>query len=553
MPNCWDVRMSRRWMIALATMWQALTAVVRSGLLRPVSPATAVRMVGAVRRFGPTPAALLAVAAARHPNRIAIIDDDGPITYRELQLRCEAISSALYELNGQLPPTTIGILCRNHRGFAEALITSAQLGSECVIMNTEFPAAQLQHVLDRHAPEVLVSDAAYLPTLESLKFAGRIVLSDRHTADPGPNDAEGGLTLDGLAARPGVRPPRVTTGAKLTLLTSGTTGTAKGVPQTPRMSSLIWSGVSALAVLRPKANDTFLVTSPLFHGVGLMVLVAGIGLNGTVICPRTFDEARLLDAIDQHQVTVLGGIPVMFQRLVAVAGSSPRRTSLRLALTGGAPLSAHVITEFSRVFGDILVNSYGSSEMGPVSIAGPKDLARHPDSVGRLALGTRVRILRPDRTEANDGKPGTIFVRGTIEFSGYSADESGTPTKEVVDGFINSGDLGHLDRDGRLYIDGREDDMIVSGGENIFPREVEEVLLGHEAIIDTAVRGIPDEEYGQVLRAHVVTAPEMAQPSVQQLQDYLRTRLEPYKVPKEFAFLTEIPRNANGKVVLPRA
>ncbi|EFV13833.2 AMP-binding protein [Segniliparus rugosus] len=532
---------------AAGTVLGAARAGLGSGVLGPVGPRTLARMLRAVVRFGPSPATLVAVAAARTPDRLAVVDETGQLSYARLQEQCEAVSAALYAASGRRAPESVGVLCRNHRGFVQALVVALQLGSEVVLVNTELPEAQLGHILRRHRPETLIADAEYLPALASAGYEGRLVVADLERAD-------GAQTLAGLAAAEGLRPPRVRRPSRITMLTSGTTGLAKGVPKSVSPLGVIGLAVSGLNVLRLRAGDVMLVAPPLFHGFGMLAAVASFAVGGTLVCAKKFDGAWALEAIERHRVSVFFGVPVMFQRLLAAAGPAPRRTGLRLALTGAAPMPPHVVREFAGVFGDIMVNGYGSTEVGIVSLAAPRDLAEAPGTVGRPVLGVGVRVLGEDRAQLAPGQTGEVFVKGGLATSAYTEDPVKSPAaKEVVAGYISTGDMGHFDADGRLYVDGRADDMIVSGGENIFPGEVEEALCAHAALADVVVRGVPDQEYGQVLRAYVVVAPQSEPPTAEELKAHVKGRLERYKVPKEFVFLPEIPRNPSGKVVLPRS
>ncbi|QIS10445.1 AMP-binding protein [Nocardia arthritidis] len=526
---------------AIRTTATALRHLLMSGLLRPVGPVTAARMARAWRRYGRSPATLVAVSAARYPRRTAVIDERGSLTYRQLQQRCEAITAAL--AGRGRTPRSVAVLCRNHRSFIEGLVVAGQLGADTVLINTEMPAAQLNRILDQYSPDLLIADREYAAALAD--YSGRIVFD---TARPTEHATR---TLDWLAASGrGRRTRRVRGETTLTMLTSGTTGLAKSVSRAPLPAGTTGLGLSAMAAMRLRSGDVTLIATPFFHGFGLLSLLATLGTGSTVVCRKRFDARRTLHDIDAHRVSVLAGVPVMLQRLLAVGGSDLCTTTLRLAVTGGATVPAAVVAAFQHTFGPILVNGYGSTEAGVISLAEPNQLADNPATVGTPVLGLRLRILRTDRTDCEPGVVGTIFVRGGISYTGYVPDAAGTPAEEIVDGYLNTGDLGHLDEHGRLYIDGRADDMIISGGENIFPTEVTNALLTHPAVTDATVIGVPDDEYGQVLTAYLEQTPGSARPSPDELKLHLRTTLERYKVPKTFTWVDRIPRNATGKATL---
>ncbi|WP_429415681.1 AMP-binding protein [Nocardia sp. GAS34] len=523
----------------------ALPAVLRSGILAPVGPVAGAKLAASMHRFGPTPAMLLAASAIRHPDRVAIIDDTGELTYRQLQERAETVAAGLFAL-APSRPRSVGILCRNHRGFAIAMSAGAQLGAELIFLNTELPQQQLQAILHRHDPDVLIFDGEYAAAVQDSRYPGIRVLA-WHDPDAAP---PGVPTLDLLARQRHPAPPPSRRAVRLTLLTSGTTGVAKGVPRAVRPRAIAELCATAMSTLQLRSRDVVSVAPPFFHAYGLAALLGPLTLGATVVCHRRFDARQVLNDIARHRVTVLNVVPVMAERLLATGPDTADLSSLRLILTGAAPISPTSVSAVIDAFGPILVNGYGSTEAGLVAVATARDLAEQPATLGGPALGVSLRILRPDRSRATAGETGMIFVRGGLGYEGYTPDAVFQPqAKEVVDGHVNTGDMGYLDAQGRLYIDGRSDDMIVSGGENIFPGEVEDRLVAHPDLADAVVIGVPDPEYGEVLHAFVVGVPGRAVPSEDQLKRHVRAGLERYKVPKRFIMIEQIPRNPSGKVL----
>lgn len=526
----------------------ALPAIAASGMLAPVGPRKAVALARSFHRYGPTPAMLLAATAIRHPDKVAIIDDSGQSTYGQLQQRAEAIAAALFARSAT-PPNSVAVICRNHRGFAEAMAAGAQLGAELIFVNTELPHRQLQAILARHNPDVLIYDDEYDDAVEQAGYRGLRVLAwceagTRPAALP---------TLDELAVQHHPAPPRVRRAVTLTLLTSGTTGLAKGVPRAVKPRAIVLLTMTAMAIVRLRSTDRVLVAPPMFHGFGLLSLLGPLTLGATAICRRRFDAATALDDIARHRVTVAMAVPVMWQRMLAhpaLSDTASARAALRLVVTGAAPISPTTVAALIAAFGPIVVNGYGSTEAGLVTIATAPDLVEAPDTVGRTALGVSVRVLRRDRSEAALGETGEIFVRSGLEYTGYTPDTTvRVSAKEIVDGHVSTGDMGHFDARRRLFIDGRADDMIVSGGENVFPGEVEDRLAAHPDIAEAVVIGVPDAEFGQVLHAFIVLGADAAVPTEDELKRHVRDGLERYKVPKRFIVLDEIPRNASGKVL----
>jgi acyl-CoA synthetase (AMP-forming)/AMP-acid ligase II len=531
-------------MASLSRWKDAATATLQSGLLRPVGPRAGAKIVSGLWRTGLTPAAAIAINAARHPDRDAIVDDEGATTYHELDQRIESIAGALW--TRRRGRCTFAVLCRNHRGFIEAFAVGSRLGHEVVFLNSEITESQLGRILDRHQPDVLVHDEEYSDIVDACGYDGRRILAWHES------DAEDRLTLDSLAVGDGhAKAPANHRSAKLTLLTSGTTGLAKGVSRGIDPIGVAESVATGMGIMRLRDGDVSVVSPPFFHALGFAMLLSTLSVGGTIVSHRRFDADQVLHDIEARRATVLTGVPLMLQRLLKAKAAHPERdvSSIRLALTGASPIPPSTVTEFLAVFGPVLVNLYGSTETGIVSMATPEDLLDEPTTLGRPGIGISVRILRDDRSKADVGERGTIFMRGGLLFEGYTADGDDTPAaKEVVDGHVNTGDMGHLDEQGRLYVDGRDDDMVVSGGENVFPLEVEQALGEHSSVDEAVVMGVDHEEFGQVLRAYVtVTSDEP--PKDTELRDFLRERLERFKVPKEFVVLDEFPRNATGKVV----
>ncbi len=521
----------------------AATATVRSGLLRPVGPRAGVRLATGLWRTGITPAATIAIGAALHPDRDAIIDDDGATSYHELEQRIESIAGALW--TRRRGRATFGVLCRNHRGFIEAFAVGSRLGNEVVFLNTEITESQLGRILERHQPDVLIYDEEYDDIVDASGYDGRRVLAWHEM------DAEDRLTLDSLAVGGHARAPANHRSSKLTLLTSGTTGLAKGVSRDVDLMGVVESAATGMSVMQLKDGDVSIVSPPFFHALGFAMLMSTLSVSGTIVSHRRFDPDQVVDDIEKHSATVLTGVPLMFQRLLKSKEAQPGRdvSSIRVALTGASPIPRSTVADFLEMFGPVLVNVYGSTETGIVSMATPEDLIDEPATLGRPGIGISVRILRDDRSIADPGERGTIFMRGGMLFDGYTEDGEATPdAKEVVDKHVNTGDMGHLDEKGRLYVDGRDDDMVVSGGENVFPLEVEQALGEHPSVDEAVVMGVEHEEFGQVLRAYV-TVTSGKQPKDTELRDFLRDRLERFKVPKEFVFVDEFPRNATGKIL----
>jgi acyl-CoA synthetase (AMP-forming)/AMP-acid ligase II/NAD(P)-dependent dehydrogenase (short-subunit alcohol dehydrogenase family) len=506
----------------------AAAAVARAGILAPPRPDRLVGMLRALR-LGTGPATLAALAAARDPGRVALVDDEGALRFAELEARAHALA-ALLAAAGVGPGRVLGVMCKNHRGFVEAVLAGSRLGADLLLLNTEFPGPQLAQALARHELAAAVLDEELVPAFDAAGYRGPRVLAS--------------------ATRPAAHaplPPPPRRQGKIIVLTSGTTGTPKGAPRAPSLAALLGPLATVLDTIGLRAHAPLLVAPPLFHGFGLAYLGLALALRAPLVLTRRFEAEATLAAIARTRVATLVVVPVMLQRILELPAEVRRRhdvSSLRAVISAGAPLAPALATAFMDAFGDCLYNLYGSTETGFASIATPADLRAAPGTVGRAPLGVTLRVLDAARAPAPAGVTGRIFVGSAMTFEGYS----GGGSKETVGGLMSTGDLGHVDACGRLFVEGREDDMIVSGGENVFPQEVEELLARHADVADAAVVGVADAEFGQRLRAFVVPRAGRAL-SVDELRAYVRRHVARYKVPRDVIVLAELPRNPTGKLL----
>ena len=522
---------------------RALGAMARTGVLRPIRPDRLAGMVAAPLRLGAGAATMCAATAARWPDQPALVDERGTLTWRELDRRGGALAAALREELGVGPGRGLAVMCRNHRGFVEPVLAASRLGADLLLLNTDFPGPQLAQVLERERPGAAVFDEEFTAAFDAAGFEGSRVVAWRDGDGPG-------ATTNSLIRRQASRDggwPATRSQGRVVILTSGTTGTPKGAPREPALGALVGPMTTLLSRIPLRTCEPMLVAPPFFHGFGLAYLGLAMLLGSTVVMRRRFDAEAALAAIDEHGVTTLIAVPVMLKRILELPAEVRARHdtgSLRIVISAAAPLSADLAAALADEFGEVVHDLYGTTEAGFAAIATPEDLRESPGTVGQPPLGTTVRILGSDDLEVPRGETGRIFVGSGMLFEGYS----GGGSKDMVGELMSTGDLGHFDGAGRLHIDGREDDMIVSGGENVFPGEVEDVLSRHPRVEDVAVLGVPDEEFGQRLRAFVVLA-EGAGASEADLKAHVKASLARFKVPREVVFVDAIPRNPTGKVL----
>ncbi len=526
---------------------EALGAVTTIGALRvvrPVRPDRLIRTALAQRRFGTSAAFAAAAGAELHGDRPAVIDELGTITFSELDQQARALAGALHQHFDLASGRRVAIMCRNHRGFVQAAVAASRLGCDLVPLNSDFAGPQLADVLAREGVTAAIYDEEFEPVFDGARFEGTRVIGWHEANVSRP-------TLEALIAVGEDNAPAPRSPGRTIMLTSGTTGTPKGAVRTVSARSLAplaLGGFLELARFKPtpRSGGPLVVCPPLFHLYGQIGLFAGFGLGSPVVIRRRFDPEATLEQIECHRGEVLLAVPTMLKRIIDLPASTRERydtSSLRMIGSGAAPLPPELALAVMDQFGEILYNGYASTEVGPGTLATPADLREAPGTVGRPAAGVTIRILDEEGLELPRGETGRIFVGNPMLFDGYT----GGGSKQVIDGLMSTGDVGHFDEAGRLFVDGRDDDMILSGGENVFPQEVEELLVGHDAVADAAVFGVPDEDFGQRFAAFVVLKGDTSV-SAEEIQAYVRERLARYKVPREISFVEQLPRTSTGKL-----
>jgi acyl-CoA synthetase (AMP-forming)/AMP-acid ligase II len=528
----------RRLATTATTKTQTLATLTRAGIVRPMRPDRLLHTVVALVRWGTTPAAGYTASALRHPDDVAIVDELGTLTFQEIHERTNALAHA-FAKDGIGAGDRVAIMCRNHRGFIETVVACSKLGAHALFLNTAFSKPQLTDVLEREDPAALVFDEEFAGLLDDAD-----VEMKRYIAWHDPDEDAGDPLLEDLASSgetSNLSPPDEP--GKATILTSGTTGTPKGANRSQPKSM---DPIAALLDRIPlKARETTVIAAPLFHSWGYAHWSLGISLSSTIVLKRKFDPEATLSLTAQHQASALVVVPVMIQRILELSDDVLTRydlSALRVVPASGSALPGSQSERWMDLFGENLYNLYGSTEVAWATIATPEDLRQAPGTAGKPPRGTIVKLYDDDGDPVERGDSGRIFVGNEMQFEGYT----GGGNKDVIDGLMSSGDVGHFDEAGRLFVDGRDDDMIVSGGENVFPQEVEDLLSGHENIAEAAVFGVDDEEYGQRLKAVVVKKGEISE---DEIKKFVKSNLAGYKVPRDVEFIDELPRNATGKVL----
>lgn len=509
----------------------------RAGLIAVMRPDKYLRIAAAMARENMCVTSGFASAAQRCPDRPGLVDELGTLTWREIDQQADALAAGLQALPGGAPHV-LGIMARNHRGFVLSLIAANRIGADVLLLNTSFAGPAMAEVVGREKVDAVIYDEEFTGTVDQA-LAGhpdtaRIVA----WTDTRAHEKTVAKLVEQFA---GKQPRRASEKSRVILLTSGTTGTPKGAKHSGGGPEVL---KSILDRTPWRAEEPVVIVAPMFHAWGFSQLAFAASMACTIITRRKFDPEATLELVDRHRATGLCVVPVMFDRIMELPDNVLRRydgRSLRFAAASGSRMRPDVVIKFMDRFGDVIYNNYNATEAGMIATATPADLRAAPDTAGKPAEGTDIRILDPDHHEVPTGEVGTIYVRNSTQFDGYT---SGT-TRDFHDGYMCSGDVGYLDKAGRLFVVGRDDEMIVSGGENVYPIEVEKVLAGHPEVAEAAVIGVDDEQFGQRLAAFVVLSGAV---TVDELKAHVRENLANYKVPREITVLDELPRNSTGKI-----
>lgn len=517
-----------------------VTTMRRAGIITVMRPDKYLRIAAAMARENMSVTSGFAASAVRCPNRPGLVDELGTLTWQQVDQQADALAAGLQALPGG-EPKVLGIMARNHRGFVLSLIAANRIGADVLLLNTSFAAPALAEVVNREAVDAVIYDEEFTETVDR-------ALSDRPSAarivawtDTNIHD----VTVAKLVEQHrGAEPRRAEEKSKVILLTSGTTGTPKGAKHSGGGPEVL---KSILDRTPWHTEERVVIVAPMFHAWGFSQLAFAASMACTIVTRRKFDPEATLELVDRHRAKGLCVVPVMFDRIMELPENVLNRydgRTLRFAAASGSRMRPDVVIAFMDRFGDIIYNNYNATEAGMIATATPADLRAAPDTAGKPAEGTEIRIVDTEFRQVPNGEVGTIYVRNSTQFDGYT---SGT-TKDFHEGFMSSGDVGYLDEAGRLFVVGRDDEMIVSGGENVYPIEVEKVLAGHPDVAEAAVIGVNDTQYGQRLAAFVVLSGSDSQATPDNLKAYVRENLANYKVPREITVLDELPRNSTGKI-----
>lgn len=482
----------------------SLKKLYQAGFLRPKG---GFYFLKALATEGTNLMALLQFAKNMAPKKLAVVDADGAYTYKQLYDESKSLAQQLSQHKTWQSGEKIAIAAHNSYAFIKLIFAASKLGMHLYLLNAEMTQQQLDRLHKKLKFDYLVIDQELVLQLH-----------------------EQTVSVKSLSSLPvaSLQKLRKRKSGLLTVLTSGTSGNYKTAAR--KTASTTPFIAPFLALLR-KANlnhyQNIFVATPIYHGFGLAAVIMSVALRASIHLQRKFQLDEASELIAKHNIEVLTTVPLIYDRLLK--SGAEQLSSLKVVLCGGAPLRQHLVQASQKALGPILYNLYGTSEAGFCIMATPEDLQQNPSTIGKAIQGVRLRLLNDKGTTVKEGDVGHICIK-----SAWSVGEE----------WVDTGDLAYLQNE-LLIISGRSDDMIVSGGENVYPIELEEILSTHPLVQEVVVLGIKDEEFGQRLIAFVKAAEKLEQ---QDLLEWMKTKVARYQMPKEIIFIDQIPYNSLGKV-----
>jgi len=502
--------------------------------MKLLTPAGIGRLLAALFRCGTNLMTLLKLAQSTHGQKIALVDERETVCFQQLWTDSLRLSWVLKEKYGLAKSKQVGFLCQNHIALVRAIFAASGTGCDVYLLNPEMSAGQLRQLFDEVELDLLIHDEKQTATIEQAGYAGASLYS-YHEHLPAINQLLGECSDWSDEELASVPVPVRSSAGKIMLLTGGTTGSAKKVPHKPSLFHYLPPFLALLSRLGLLRLNTAYIATPIYHGYGLAILLLFVALGKKTVITPGFAAAKACELIARHKVEVVSVVPLMLRKMLHHDPTALQ--SLVCIASGGAPLATGLVAEVSAELGDCLYNLYGTTEAGLCVIATPGDLRHRAHTIGQKIPGVRLHVRNvrnSDQRPCKAGEIGQLCVKagGSLFFKRQA--------------WIETGDVGYRDAAGYYYLCGRTDDMVVSAGENVYPVELARVLVEHPAIEDATVIGIPDEAFGQRLKAFVQLASHAGLTEAQ-LQQWLRQKVARYQMPKEIVFVEQLPYTELGK------
>lgn len=524
-------------------MREFCAALASSGIVPALLRPSTLKALPWLYRYGLGYHALYALYAAASPSRIALCCHRGRLTYGLLWSRIRRVADALCA-SGLAPGGGVALFCRNRAEFIEVQAASSLAGLRLILASTRSSAEELAYLLQDSRSQVLIFESA-------LKEVAQAAGAGLKRAVAVGAKLPGVESYEDLVARGSPHCPHLAPRAgrsRLVQYTAGTTGKPKGAvrEEGPRSLAALLGFLSRVPLGH---EDIHLVTCPLYHSHGLGLATVHIALGATVCLLEKFTPAAFMEAVSGWKITSTAVVPTMIVDLLGACDKKALRgalRSLRCVVASGAPLSPALRRSFAEALGrDIVYDAYGATELGWVTVAGPKDARERPATIGKAVPGIEIALLDERGERCGPGRVGEIFARSALLFAGYD----GLPRRSPAagwEGYFSAGDMGWMDEQGYYYLSGRKRELIISGGVNVYPAEVEAVLLSHPDVREAAVCGIPDARWGEMVCAAVVVKGRST--TAETIRGFCRARMGTPKVPKKIVILDALPRTETGKV-----
>ena len=530
------MRPTHRPLFLLKSFARFVPAVTRAGFVSAEGgPRAALALAPNLARYWFTTAREVEQGAAAAPDRIALIDDTGVLTYRQLRDDSRSLAKWLLALQDErgLDELRIGVMARNGRGIILPLAAKGYAGAHIFLLNIGSSPEQLAGIFAENDINVLFIDD---------EFADRLPANtDGITIIRAHEDGGEGLSIGQVVRRDVDRQlPRWPKHGNLVLMSSGTTGIPKGIVRPePRMPFVVAGYLEAIPW---RAGDTVQLTASIFHTWGWSALQVALATRSTIVTRRIFDPDACFRDIQRYRCDGLISSPIFFKQMLDLQESYDT-SSLRYLASAGNAVSPALLRRTTERFGPILANIYGSTELALAAAASPEQMQADPTTVGKVPPGTVLKLYDDQGREVRPGETGRIFLYNETALRGYT-----NPATEMVeiDGLVEMGDLGYLDDDGYLHVQSRNDDMIIVGGENVHPQSVVEVLEDMPGVGEVYAHGVDDEQMFKRIAVWVVRSADITADAV---RDWVRAHLADHSIPRDVHFVDELPRNAVGKVV----
>ena len=493
--------------------------------LKLLSPLGLYRLISAISKYGINIMLLLKITEKTYGNKVALVDGNETVSFKQLLLQCEKLSIILKENYYLKDRQKVAFLCKNHASLVKSIFAVSGLGSDLYLLNSEMSKLQFNQLVNQHDFDFLIYDFELISFIEESEYRKEKILSYHENLPAIDNLLKINVDQTHRIQRSSM--------SKIVLLTGGTTGISKAVTHKPSIFKFLDPFSTLLSRLNLLTYNTAYIATPIYHGYGIAILFSFIALGKKVIINDGFNAEKACSLIREHKVEVITVVPLMIHKMLETSVEDLR--SLRCIASGGAKLNPSIVKKVFCELGDVLYNLYGTSEAGLNIIATPQDLKYSANTIGKEIKGVKLKVM-DDKIEVVDGRIGQFCINNK-----WSMRNSKSP-------WIDTGDLGYRDDNGYYFLCGRTDDMVVSGGENIYPIEVEQVLINHPLVEDVAVIGIVDEKYGQTLKAFVQKGKNDENITKEALVEWLRPRVARFQLPKDIIFINSLPYTPLGKL-----